>query len=54
MDARTTGTPRPPKQNSATPVFSSPPPREIRKSLVERARRAGRRLADSHRVNRVA
>jgi hypothetical protein len=29
------------------------PPREIRKSLVERARRAGRQLADGRRANRV-
>jgi hypothetical protein len=52
MDAPTTGTVAGGKHHSASWALGDRQPRDIRKSLVERARRAHRQLAENPRANR--
>lgn len=54
MDAANSGTATGGAHPQVTREPAGGPPREIRKSLVERARRAGQQLADSRRARRAA
>ena len=52
MDAARSGTATGEIRPRGSLAPNAQPPREIRKSLIERVRRAGRQLADGRRANR--